>query len=106
MSEGERGVGGGDRVNDLGDLHEVHADEALDGEDGGEVVGGVLQEEEADLGVRGEVGLEVGDDECGEEVGVRKRILARLLGEWLGCECLHGIGDEISVGHRRVSTVV
>lgn len=47
--KGLRGCG----VDDLRDLYEVEADEALDGEDGGEVVGGVLKEEEPRGGVGG-----------------------------------------------------
>ena len=58
---------------------------------------GILDEEEADCWIHGQVGFQVGDDEGGEEVRVSEGIVLGLVGERLGGEYLHGAGNEVSV---------
>lgn len=77
-------------------LHKVYAHETLDREDGGEVIRRVFKKEQSRFRVCSQVGLQVRDDEGGEEVGARERILG-LLRERLGSEGLHCINEEIPV---------
>ena len=45
--------------------------------------------------MRGEIHLEVGDDESREEVGIREGVVVGLFRERLRGECLHGVCNEI-----------
>lgn len=76
MGERQRFVGV--RINHLGDLHKVHANEVLECQDGGQVVGWIFQEKKTDFGVYDKVRLEVGDNEGGKEVRVSERVVVGL----------------------------
>lgn len=103
MNKGERLLGV--RVDNLRHLHQVDANQLLEGEDGREVVGRIIQKQEPDIGVRDKECFEMGNNERGKEIRVGKGIDASLICQRLSCERLHRVGDQVAVS-RSVSVLL
>jgi hypothetical protein len=58
---------------------------------------GVLDDQEADVRMRGHVRLKMRDDQSREQSPVGEGVTLRLLGQRLRGKCLHSIGDEIPI---------
>jgi hypothetical protein len=89
------------RLDDLRDLDDVDADQALQGQDRRQVVRRELEQEQPHLRVRGQVRLERRHYQRREVVRVRERVVVRLVGERQLGERLHCVGQEIPGGGGR-----